>query len=493
MNKVSKRRSKKPPGTRTRTSSRILQHILEQQLQTNPLPRAFRVTNPFFTSLSGAGSPQFEASTNTSHHTHPVLANKRIVHLREQAMLQKMMPDTYPLHGHPLHGYPLHGLHGETQSIPQPRSRPQPFQIDVPLHLRTDLISLQFRLINSLHHSAASAEALDDLDPAAWTVELRYPSGYSERFRLDPKSKLTKHARARTLEPIDDVLRTVDMVLQLAGATDELRRLLRLRLTTSWENKAPGNFKPALATVNSLLDEKVQSGNIQPQVTGRFAPEFLDHFFDQLYDRAASPHVHVLKSGKGEHAYGELRPAFLSRIFRLLGLRADSIYFDMGSGIGNTAMQAALEIGCEAQGMELASQPHLLGNWHLQQFNARCALWDLQPGRVELHYGNFLRSDYVAALLPDVDAVLVNNVKYAPDTDLGIYELLVKKLKVGAKVFSMRPLTPMARGGLAGGGSKAVTGDGVFQVEEFQYEQGAVTWTDNGGIFHISTKLRARV
>ncbi|EME44876.1 hypothetical protein DOTSEDRAFT_169911 [Dothistroma septosporum NZE10] len=214
----------------------------------------------------------------------------------------------------------------------------------------------------------------------------------------------------------------------------------------------------------------------------------IHHFLEQLYDRAVSPYVDDLNRNKKsrEGAYGELQPAFLSRILRQLDINRSSVYLDLGCGVGNTVMQAALETGCEAHGIEREAHPHLVGSYHLQQFHIRSMLWSMHPGKVQLYNGDFLQSPTIDALLPDVDLVLANNVMFGPETDAGIalYARLVQSLKKGARVVSLRPLA-MAKLRKVGGSSNSCL---AFETREVKYEEGSVSWSGKSGTYYISTK-----
>ena len=39
-------------------------------------------------------------------------------------------------------------------------------------------------------------------------------------------------------------------------------------------------------------------------------------------------------------------------IFKVMGIQRNSCFVDLGSGIGNTVLQAAYTIGCDAKGIE---------------------------------------------------------------------------------------------------------------------------------------------
>jgi hypothetical protein len=59
--------------------------------------------------------------------------------------------------------------------------------------------------------------------------------------------------------------------------------------------------------------------------------------------------------------YGRMLPAAMDHIFRrLLHLRKNDVFVDIGHGIGNTLLQAAHTVGCEARGIEVVQSRNFL-------------------------------------------------------------------------------------------------------------------------------------
>lgn len=132
---------------------------------------------------------------------------------------------------------------------------------------------------------------------------------------------------------------------------------------------------------------------------------------DETYQRAVGPEVDSLKNYQAFTAetYGELMPSFVSRIIKETKLNADSLFVDLGSGVGNTVCQASLETGCRSFGVELLNRPAAVAETQLQQLRIRCGMWGVGLGDVELEHNDMLKSRRVDALLSKADVVLVNN------------------------------------------------------------------------------------
>lgn len=342
-------------------------------------------------------------------------------------------------------------------------------------------------MINMLHHSANNSDYTSSLENPPLEVELRYPSGYTERFLLTPKTPQNgRHSpkKDRHLEPIDDLLTTISVILHLTTGPIGPHTKLCPILRSAFETHNIPLFTTTMTTLTHHLSFPLK-------LTRPSAP-LIHHFFAQLYDRSIAPHSRGLDSRRDlrttNSVYGELQPRFLSRIFAQTSLRTGDVYIDLGSGIGNTALQAALETGADAHGIEREPYAHLVSALHLQQFHIRCMLWGLRPGRVQLYQADFLHSNHLKHnLLPEADVVVVNNFKFEPETDLGLRRLLETGLKVGARVVSTRPVVV---GKLRSPPRRDGEEEEVFRVEECVYEEDSVSWSGTKGVYYVSTKVR---
>lgn len=64
----------------------------------------------------------------------------------------------------------------------------------------------------------------------------------------------------------------------------------------------------------------------------------------QVYERAVGPEIETLGqyTAFSDNVYGELLPRFMAEIFELTGLDDKGVFVDLGSGVGNCVLQAAL-------------------------------------------------------------------------------------------------------------------------------------------------------
>jgi H3 lysine-79-specific histone-lysine N-methyltransferase len=111
--------------------------------------------------------------------------------------------------------------------------------------------------------------------------------------------------------------------------------------------------------------------------------------------------------------YGELLPNLLSEIFSVTGLGPNSLFMDLGSGVGNAVLQASLLTGCTSYGIEIGKMPAQLARAQLEQMKKRCRMWGFSMGDVELEEGDMLKSERVPEMMKKADVVLINNKVFA--------------------------------------------------------------------------------
>ncbi|KNH08671.1 histone-lysine N-methyltransferase [Perkinsela sp. CCAP 1560/4] len=92
-------------------------------------------------------------------------------------------------------------------------------------------------------------------------------------------------------------------------------------------------------------------------------PVGIDHCTCQEFEEILSnalDEVYCTSSHRRQHAYGRnplnsksVLPVFVARILRLLNIVEKDVFWDLGCGIGNVVMQAALEHGVDAVGIDI--------------------------------------------------------------------------------------------------------------------------------------------
>jgi H3 lysine-79-specific histone-lysine N-methyltransferase len=320
-------------------------------------------------------------------------------------------------------------------------------------------------------------------------LELQYPSkGSLERFEaVNPIDEREGYS------PLDDIYFTIEEMIQhylppelateLSNDAEGIVRLLKRAVTKD----EPQDFQDELAKFNTLIQEQLSNGTINRIMDDMHAIplSLVKRITAQSYNRIVSPHAHRLRKVKGkETTYGELLTPFVHKIFQQTGLNSSHVFVDLGSGVGNVVLQAALQTGAESWGIELMALAADLGAKQAAELQARARLWNISLGDIHLLQGDFLDSPDVNAVLRRADVVLVNNKVFGEKLN---NELLQKflDLKDGCKVVSLESF---------GGGKQGVRHEqaiaGLFDEERYESGTASVSWAGESVEYFIAEKVR---
>ncbi|KAJ7151691.1 histone-lysine N-methyltransferase [Mycena filopes] len=203
----------------------------------------------------------------------------------------------------------------------------------------------------------------------------------------------------------------------------------------------------------------------------------LMRIIEENYQRSVGPHV-----------YGELMPSLVHEIIGLTKLKEDSLFLDLGSGVGNVVVQASLQTGCRSYGIELNPKPAKVARDMAANFKVRCRMWGLKVGDIELEEGDMLTSPRVNELISQADVVLVDNKVF----EQSLNEQLRPKfldLKEGAYVVSLAPFVPSLNARVTERNVDDISA--IFDVSEHTYHSGSVSWGNGGGTYYIHRVDRA--
>nr|CAG8460693.1 4899_t:CDS:2 [Entrophospora candida] len=125
----------------------------------------------------------------------------------------------------------------------------------------------------------------------------------------------------------------------------------------------------------------------------------------------------------------------------------DSLFIDLGCGVGNVVLQVAAQTGCTSIGIETADNPSALSMKHLAEFKARAN--------------------------PMLNQQLLN---------------LFLNCKNGAKIISLKSFVSSNKR-INGRTANAVESI-LTNVEEHYYKSGSVSWTNNQGVYYVATISR---
>lgn len=233
--------------------------------------------------------------------------------------------------------------------------------------------------------------------------------------------------------------------------------------------------------VSSILDEKKW-----------LHPGLVERILNQTYSRTVSPNLKLLSKYEAgtDNVYGELLPRFISSILKKdTGMKSDQLFVDLGSGVGNVVLQAALEIGCESWGCEMMEEYSVVAKNQHREFEARCRLWGLAIGDIHLEQGDFLVNHAIKDVLKRADVVLVNNQVFTPELNEHLTTLFLD-LKDGCRIVSLKSFVPAAHRITDRNSENPYN---LLDVEEKRYYSNCVSWTSQSGTYFVSTKDSKRV
>src|ERR1700760_2181895 len=178
--------------------------------------------------------------------------------------------------------------------------------------------------------------------------------------------------------PMDDIIQTIEHICRyylpenvsatmLDDSTGYSRRLKRAIHDQSFET-----FASIVKEFNRALRVALDDGTVASRLKESPVLDLplIDRITSQIYSRTVSPKVESLKKYENgtSNVYGEVLTSFASNIFAETHLQSDGVFVDMGSGVGNVVLQAALEIGCESWGIEQMHNPASLAAEKPTQF-----------------------------------------------------------------------------------------------------------------------------
>ncbi|KAL1711821.1 histone methylation protein DOT1-domain-containing protein [Schizophyllum commune] len=181
--------------------------------------------------------------------------------------------------------------------------------------------------------------------------------------------------------------------------------------------------------------------------------------------------------------YGELEPCFVYGLLEDLRVTPNSLVVDLGSGAGNLVIQAAIQTGCTAFGIELRAELAAVAADAVVAARKACDALHINIGQVALAQGDMLTSDETTKALVEADVVIVNNKVFDSHLNERILTLLVALLKHGAVVVSTERLIS----GMTTRSGRSFAHGRSLEVIARPYQEGSVSWAHNGGAYFLHT------
>lgn len=211
----------------------------------------------------------------------------------------------------------------------------------------------------------------------------------------------------------------------------------------------------------------------------------LHQILSRVYARVVSTSSNKLRYYKAFTAevYGELLPCFTSEVLTKVGMKPHHKFYDLGSGVGNTTLQAALEFGAALSGgCELMAHASKLTLEQSNMVQRNLSVFGLKQLNLEWALlQSFADNEQVRRTVIDCDILIVNNYLFDAELNYKVGKLLYG-LRPGSKIVSLRNfISPRY---------KASFDDTVFdylQVEKHEMEHNmSVSWTANKVPYYIS-------
>lgn len=246
-------------------------------------------------------------------------------------------------------------------------------------------------------------------------------------------------------------------------------------------------FKETVDDYNRIALDLLKSGAILESIEKQHIPSsnLVSLILNQVYDRVVTPKVDSLKKYENgtDNVYGEMKHNFVTQALSTnLRMTSDMVFVDLGSGVGNVVLQAALQIGCESWGCEMMEAPAHLATAQKKEFEARCKLWGVQPGKVRVIEGNFRTNPKIKDALARADVVLANNQAFTPELNDALKYMFLD-LRKGCKIVSLKKFTSSKRS------VNDIANRTLSQPEAHRWPHKGVSWTDEVGDYHICTKI----
>ncbi|ERT01238.1 histone-lysine N-methyltransferase, H3 lysine-79 specific [Sporothrix schenckii 1099-18] len=322
------------------------------------------------------------------------------------------------------------------------------------------------------------------------SVELQYPgSRHRESYELvwgKDKIDAVKDIKT-TIKHITEVYFTDE---QAAPFTDSTIGIIRqIERASSDAVKDVKMFKSALEDFNKRLLALHDDGSIAANLAKRhdLPRHFVAFVLDQVYDRTVAPKVELLRKYENgsDNVYGELLHPFITDILvDRLQMTSGQVFVDLGSGVGNVVLQAALEIGCESWGCEMMENACNLADEQKKEFSERCRLWGIAPGKVRLERGDFRQNTPILEALKRADVVLVNNQAFTSQLNDDLVRMFLD-FKSGCKIVSLKSFVHDHK---SASHNINDVGSAILEVETLTYPEEFVSWTGAAGTFCISTR-----
>eukprot|EP00834_Sanchytrium_tribonematis_P003823 NODE_162_length_14959_cov_1.379610.p6 type:complete len:346 gc:universal NODE_162_length_14959_cov_1.379610:9444-8407(-) len=168
-------------------------------------------------------------------------------------------------------------------------------------------------------------------------------------------------------------------------------------------------------------------------------PALIEHIYDQAYKRVVDPKAKRLSNYKAfsDNVYGEVNFIFIEKMLKELPIGRDSVFVDLGCGIGNVLCQVAGLAKCQCYGIEMLEETADLGLDLKREFMKRMANYSQYCGYIQLFKGNIADHQGMFEILKKATIVFVNNYVFTPELDFILHQQFWN-LRDDCKIISLK-------------------------------------------------------
>ena len=347
--------------------------------------------------------------------------------------------------------------------------------------------------------------------PRETEIYLQYPSAsqrekyvinlYGYNTYANPsRYALVEPIQKDDFKPLEEIREVLEVITnyylpekEATAIKDDSHGLL-IRLKRATNKRVVDDYVALIHEWNDSLTKLIHDGTIIELLDDLKSLDLklIERILTQTYSRTVSLRIGLLRQYENgtDNVYGELLPKFISDILRKdTKMNSDQIFVDLGSGVGNVVLQAALEIGCESWGCEMMENACDLAELQEKEFKVRCRLWGLAVGDIHLQRGDFLENAKIGKALKKADVVLVNNQAFTPELNDRLVSLFLD-LKEGCQIVSLKSFVPAGHKITSRNINHACN---VLDVVEKRYYSACVSWTDAPGTYFVAKKDSSRL
>ena len=312
-------------------------------------------------------------------------------------------------------------------------------------------------------------------------------SNYMEEYKIDFERTTAIY------NPMSEIGKLIEyscLVFLPLPYSEQLKETILPDLNASFDNSDTKGFVSAINSYNEMIRQIPRSRIINHLETiDKIPRSFIHDFLHIVYTRSIHPQANKLKHYKAfsNYVYGELLPNFLSDVYQQCKLKKGGTFMDLGSGVGNCVVQAALECGCALSfGCEIMEDASDLTVLQYQELTKRCKLFGMRLNNVEFSLKkSFVDNKRVIELIPQCDVILVNNFLFDENLNKEV-EKILQTAKVGCQIISLKSLRSLTYQ------IDFYNVENIFnrlKVQRYDLKEDSVSWTHSGGEYYISTVM----